>query len=566
MSRLDQIRNQRVEIENWAAGMIQQVMRAFLERNKQRERPETDEGEVKLDTETKTKDVTRNTAKQNNQRFFAMLRQRFALTADVQAGVKSLIAKSEEIMQKKLQEASLAGVPQWKRKALLKQKQRSDKRKRKALKNRVSTRVQAIMRGWMARRAYRMLVKMNMDEKMSMAAIKIQSQARVFTTKQSLKAVLEKHVQCATDIQRVYRGWETREFVNYIRAELRYRMKRLEATVAIQTMYRGFQAKGAVKEIRSTKAAMVLQCAFRSHQAREQMAGKKLIHEQEEQKKQKQRAKAAVKIQSISRGRKAQKNAQKRKKSLARKRAKNAKAASKIQAAQRGRRERKIQQQRHKKATRIQAQIRRRISSKHVEQMQKNKEKEVEAGEKQAADVKEEQAVKPGEEQAVYVKVEGGDDQVVEGGDDQVVGGGEEQKVEGGDDQAVDGGEEPVHVEEKPVVEGGEPVVEEGEEKVVEGVEEPVVEGGEEQVVEEGEEQEGAELPSKAIETETESETVTVDDTPNAEEIAAATKLQRVARGSQARDRVDALRAERRRQLSAEAGETGQRKVKRKKK
>lgn len=47
------------------------------------------------------------------------------------------------------------------------------------------------------------------------------------------------------------------------------------------------------------------------------------------------------------------------------------------------------------------------------------------------------------------------------------------------------------------------------------------------------EDEEGVELPSTATDTETEK--VTVDATPSAEEIAAATKLQGLARGSQVR-------------------------------
>ena len=145
-----------------------------------------------------------------------------------------------------------------------------------------------------------------------------------------------------------------------------------------------------------------------------------------------------------------------------------------------------------------------------MEQIQKDQEQEVAARKEQEVAAGEQQVVEAGEEQAVYAMQE----QNVEGGDEQV---GEE-----GEKQVGEGGEEPVQVEEKPLIEDGE---------------EKVGDVDQEQVVEGGEEQEDAEVPSKAIETETETETetVAVDDTPSAEEIAAATKLQRVARGSQVR-------------------------------
>ena len=114
----------------------------------------------------------------NEMRFFSTLRQRFALSSDLQADVKALVrqhaehlysqtktnradcicaqvAMSENMLEQRLQEAGMAGLPQWKsvqpythihtphphthtphphnprRKAIRKQKQRSDKRRRK---------------------------------------------------------------------------------------------------------------------------------------------------------------------------------------------------------------------------------------------------------------------------------------------------------------------------------------------------------------------------------------------------------------------------------------------------
>jgi len=510
MTHLHQIRDRRVEIENWAADIIQQVMRAYLERHKKRERPEIDEGERKQDIEAKTNEVTPKD-ESNEMRFFSTLRQRFALSSDLQADVKALVAMSEDMLEQRLQEAGMAGLPQWKRKAIRKQKQRSDKRRRKALKNRVSTRVQALMRGWMARRAFRMLIKMSHDEKMSQAATKIQSQARVFTTKQSLKAVLEKHVECAKKIQRVYRGWDTRLFVDYIRSELRQRMKRLEASIAIQTLFRGHRAKVLVSDMRAAKAATVLQCAFRSHQARTETMGKKVQQQQEverreraatklqainrgaksrqlvkEKKRRRDRARrnqarsqarnqAATKIQSISRRKQAHKKARVRKNAavtiqsagrgrIGRKQAKHVKhtkAATQIQAAQRGRSARDTRRNQHQQATRIQSQVRRRRASQRTQEMANEKQQQMS----------------------------------------------EVDSVEAGA-------------------------------KTEENVE--------------------AVQPAQPV-----SEATTGAN--SADEAAAATRLQRLTRGRQARGRVDALRAERRRQLSAEVGQTGQRKVKRKK-
>jgi hypothetical protein len=188
---------------------------------------------------------------------------------------------------------------EWKIKHRLVKLRRQRAKQEQNIKGRGATVMQAIIRGFLARRSVRFLSAQRHDEKMQLAATAIQARAIYIITKKRVESKRKKErSESATHIQRIYRGWCERLFTRAYARRVENLVQKVRAATLLQS-----NSRGMLQRLRSTReqrrhlreeAAKKMQGRCRIMLARK--TSMRLRKEKEEEE-------AAVMIQSVIRGR-----------------------------------------------------------------------------------------------------------------------------------------------------------------------------------------------------------------------------------------------------------------------
>ena len=184
MERLARERQERAELERWAATTIQALVRGFLGRPAHPER--RDVKQLKDSNSSKTKNKENISIDLDPE----TLREQLArITAETNFYM-DLIGDSSR--------------PAWRKHVSKKAEGKQQRKRRKMVERNAAKKMQCVARGFLGRRAYRTLVRRKIEEEKRWAAVKIQLIVRGFLARTFvLKRVLRKRTAAATTIERM---------------------------------------------------------------------------------------------------------------------------------------------------------------------------------------------------------------------------------------------------------------------------------------------------------------------------------------------------------------------------
>ena len=356
MARLARERDDRAELERWAATTIQALARGYLVRPHgpavrgeadQAKQLEDSPATSALDPETLREQLARLTAETN----FYM----------------DLIGSESH--------------PNWRKNVSKKAEGKKERRERKQIEKRAVKQIQRLARGFLGRRAFRTLKRRKTEEEKRRASVKIQQIARGFMARMFVqKRIMAKRNFAAIVVQRRARGWFGRSYARVYSIRLKNIQVEDNAAVKIQTLMRANMEKKQLERVEKEKAALRIQAIARGRR------GRRTFKQKNEDKKKaaeelarllKEQELAAVKMQSAMRAKLAKKQVTNRRDS--RRRQHEQASALKIQAAARGRKGRqryqaKVQKKRENSAAlAIQKSARARTARKKVETKRQDK-------------------------------------------------------------------------------------------------------------------------------------------------------------------------------------------------
>jgi len=275
MKRMAKERVLRREFENRAAITVQRHFRGFSDRSKKKE-IEFASNQVIRDV-----DVLRDHIVEILNAFETREKQRKQVEGERKASTCDSLTS------------------EWKIKHRLVKLRRQRAKQEQNIKGRGATVMQAIIRGFLARRSVRFLSAQRHDEKMQLAATAIQARAIYIITKKRVESKRKKErSESATHIQRIYRGWCERLFTRAYARRVENLVQKVRAATLLQS-----NSRGMLQRLRSTReqrrhlreeAAKKMQGRCRIMLARK--TSMRLRKEKEEEE-------AAVMIQSVIRGR-----------------------------------------------------------------------------------------------------------------------------------------------------------------------------------------------------------------------------------------------------------------------
>ena len=252
MAKLRQEREERHIRENLAAVRIQAVYRGHLVRPKPRH-------------------ATREPRTRRNSE------------ADWREELRALTHATEEHLN--------GGVPppEWRKSS--KRTAKRNKKLQRAVEYTAAAAIQSVVRGFLARRAFRTVYFLHNRTVQHSAVTRIQSRFRGFALRRSLAAAtVEQREQAAIMIQCLVRGVHARTRCRWLMRRMRDAMEQAGASVAIQCAFRSRVARDRVSQRRQHRAAVKVQSSLRGHAARRDVNQKV-----------RQRREAAVRIQSVGR-------------------------------------------------------------------------------------------------------------------------------------------------------------------------------------------------------------------------------------------------------------------------
>ena len=295
MARLNAERTERLEIESWAASQLQVAVRRFLRRTDRRFGGAGGAVAPAFDP--------------SRDRFLASI-----ATPDVDLGeeIRELVHRSNDLVDD--EDGDLDKMTPWQREDAARARAQERARAMRRRRNRVVTRIQAMSRGFMHRRAARYAKMLEIEERQTAAAVFIQARARVFTTKTAEYKLQRLKEAKSVIIQAIFRGYVDRAVVRVIHQRLDLHSRRVESAILIQAHVRGWMAHRRVDAVQQTAAAIRIQANVRAVTARKQ-----IVREQQ--------AEAATKIQAKVRARHAERAVQAQREEQ---------AARKVQASGRG--------------------------------------------------------------------------------------------------------------------------------------------------------------------------------------------------------------------------------------
>ena len=318
MSRLRQERIERSQLENWAAVKLQSVARGFLARP----RPVKIEKPRERETEES-------------------LKQQLALIA----------AETDRQIAREAADLEDENIPEWRRHISKRAATKKARKRLKALEKTASVLFQALIRGFLVRRAMRAVWRRAQDEVRRRAATSVQRAWRQFLARRWLEErILRRWFQATIKVQAPFRGMLGRMFASAVRGRMRDMAAQDKSAGMIQRIYRGRAAKKKAQHRRETKAAVRIQKTVRGKKAKNKVTQLKIekedeahrlqeeerIRQEETERAERVRAKreekatkerAAVRIQSAARGKAAQKSVRNK-----RRKKKTEHAATKIQS------------------------------------------------------------------------------------------------------------------------------------------------------------------------------------------------------------------------------------------
>lgn len=289
--------------------------------------------------------------------------------------------------------------PEWRRNIQRKATAKRTRKLQRAVQYTAAASMQALARGFLARRAFRVVLGLHRQEVEHDAVTYIQAMFRGFALRRSMaEAGRLKREDAAISIQRVVRGTQARTRCRWLMRRMRAAQEETAAATSIQCAFRASAARRAVDGKRQHKAAVRVQSSMRGHRARRdvtarttqrreaavhiQRTGRGYLARQEygprveEAKERAKQERAATRIQSIARGRQARRRVAAKRVEVAEERAARAaqeeKAALHMQRVGRGKLARKRVQgirderKQHAAATKIQAVKRGKSARLHV--------------------------------------------------------------------------------------------------------------------------------------------------------------------------------------------------------
>ena len=289
--------------------------------------------------------------------------------------------------------------PEWRRNIQRKATAKRTRKLQRAVQYTAASSMQALARGFLARRAFRIVLGLHRQEVEQDAVTYIQAMFRGFALRRSMREAGKlKREDAAIAIQRVVRGTQARTRCRWLMRRMRAAQEEAAAATSIQCAFRTSSARRQVNGKRQHKAAVRVQSSMRGHRARRDVAartterrqaavriqstGRGYLARQEfgpkvaEAQERAAQERAATRIQSITRGRQARRRVAAKRVELERERAQRAveqeKAALSLQRVGRGKLARKRVQgirderKQHAAATKIQAVKRGKSARLHV--------------------------------------------------------------------------------------------------------------------------------------------------------------------------------------------------------
>jgi len=258
----------------------------------------------------------------------------------------------------------MEGASDWRRSVNKKANAKRNRKLRRAAEYTAASNITAVVRGFLARRAFALVWRHHMRRVRADAVVHIQAMFRGFALRRSLDVEAgAKRQRAAIRIQCLVRGTQARTRCRWLMCAMRQAQEAAAAATQIQCAFRTTAARRRVQLRRETKAATAMQSSVRGFAARRsvrartrarrdaatriQSVGRGYIARSTyggplaEARARRQEAAAAVRIQSVTRARTGRRKAEARRAELAAARAKReaeeAAAAAKMQSAVRGR-------------------------------------------------------------------------------------------------------------------------------------------------------------------------------------------------------------------------------------
>lgn len=188
-------------------------------------------------------------------------------------------------------------LPEWRRKQRERLAAKEAKRKRRMAQAAAVVRIQAVVRGVLARIGMRIIRQLCREERGLLAVVKLQAVVRGFLLRARLRAeVLRVRQVAAQSIQNAVRRALAARRINMLRDQMRDLLHRDNALVNIQKSWRGHLARRRALQYRRERAALPVQASWRGFLARRRAASMRFETEA-----------AATRIQALQRSRLARK-------------------------------------------------------------------------------------------------------------------------------------------------------------------------------------------------------------------------------------------------------------------
>jgi hypothetical protein len=230
MEKLARERVERGQLESWGATKVQTIFRGFMIRPKPKKVFRVPEA------------MTRETIQQQLQ----------MLTSEMDRQLEVEMQQSDD------------KTPEWRRSIQRRAAGKKHMHRMKEIGHAAAVMIQAVIRGFVARRAVRLLWSRQEDEMRTWAALRLQSIQRGFHIRaiNFTQKIKSRHM-AAIMIQSLAKGMLDREYVNVLRKLIRETQREDSAAVRIQAIFRKRHAERDMDDARQNAAACKLQEAGR---------------------------------------------------------------------------------------------------------------------------------------------------------------------------------------------------------------------------------------------------------------------------------------------------------------